>query len=122
MPAPRKSNIRHLAAGTYRADRHRTTPPVQPLDQRPPAHLAGAALEAWHELVRAGAEFLGRSDVFVVEIAAGLVAKVRSGNASAAELGHLCALLNKMGLTPTGRRSLDPVRAADGNDNPFDAI
>lgn len=122
MPAHRKSKAEHLLAGTFRKDRHHEPLKVEPIDPTPPPHLEGERLKAWTELVHAGERYLAQSDRFVVELAAGLLARVRAGEAKAADYAQLQTLLTKMGLNPTGRRGLEPVRPDSDEANPFDRI
>ena len=121
MPAPRKPHNLHVIDGTARKDRHGNGPlPVMPIDPTPRAGMAPELLDAWHEVIEGGREFLAQSDRIAVELAAMLITKARSGATTAAELAQLTGLLGKLGLTPPGRRGLDPVRTPAKADNPFE--
>jgi hypothetical protein len=120
MPNHRKPVSKHLLAGTYRTDRHGHPIQVEPIDPTPPPHLVGADLAAWNELVQSGEQYMAQSDRISVELAARLVAKMRAGEIKAAEVGQLNTLLGKLGLSPSGRRGLDPVRPPAGEANPFE--
>ena len=123
MARPRKSLHTHLKAGTFRPDRHGDRAQrVQPMDPTPPPHLCTERTAAWHELVRAGEQYLAQSDRFAVELAAGLVVRARTGDVKAADIAQLVGLLGRLGLTPAGRRGLEPVRDPDADANPFDRI
>lgn len=122
MPAKRKSAATHRAQGTFRADRHRDAGVgLQPMDTTPPEHMSERQQAVWHELCAAAEPFLARSDRFAVELATGLLVKMRSGSAKAAELGHLLTLMRKLGLSPDGRQQLDPVQLDEAT-NPFDDL
>lgn len=73
----------------------------------PPAHLDGATLAAWNELVAmAPPGVLTNADRWAVEIAAGLMAEYRKGEMLPAGVGHLRSILGRMGLTPADRAAL----------------
>lgn len=120
MVRQRLSNARHRLNGTFRADRHGSSPePSAAIDPAPPAGMTDAAERAWHELVKAGAEWLAQSDRAAVEVAAGLLAKSRAGELSAAALAQLSAMLHRLGMTPAGRRSVDKLPSAPKDANEF---
>lgn len=122
MPARRKPNSQHLAAGTYRRDRHGAPEAHgEPLAVAPPRHLAPAFLEAWHEIVAAADGYITTRDALACEVCAVLLTKFRTGQCSAAELAHLRALLAQLGLTPAARRGLDLV-TPPGGDDPAEAF
>lgn len=120
MPAQRKTLKQLKGAGTYRADRHANRPQkVLPIDPTPPDHLDEDRAAAWSELVAAGQDYLAASDRFAVELAAGLLVRVRAGDAKAADIAQLNNILNKLGLTPMGRRGLEPLRDPEEKDGTF---
>ena len=121
MPAVRKTATIHRLQGTYRPDRHRDPMAVAPMDTTPPPHLNDAEVAAWHELAAAAEPFLARSDRFAVELAARMVVRVRGADAKAADIAQLVGLHRKLGLTPDGRRQLDPVKPP-AEPNAFDDI
>lgn len=121
MPAAKKSATIHRLTGTYRGDRHaREVFKVAPIDPTPPPHLGDAAADAWRELVTAGADWLTNSDRLAVEIAANLMAIERSGQGKAAHTAQLVGLLQRLGLTPAGRRGLEPAKKPGESGNEFD--
>lgn len=120
MPAPRKPRHLHLLEGTLRKDRHGTgTVSLVPIDPQPRSGMHPQMIEAWHEIIEAGREYLAQSDRIAVELAAALMVRCRTGMASAAETAQLVGLLGKLGCTPPGRRGLDLVRSPDKDENPF---
>lgn len=119
MPAPRKSTAAHLAAGTFRPERHIQQPVEAPIDPEPPAGLDADQAAAWVELVTGGAGLLAVSDRLAVELACRLVARMRTADLKAAEMAQLAGLLHRLGLTPAGRRAIDRVRG-ERQENPFD--
>lgn len=84
----------------------------------PPPHLDAATLAAWREIVEiAPRGVLMNADRLAVELAAGLMAQFRQGDMLPAGIGHLRALLGRLGLTPGDRASLSiPLPAAPAND------
>lgn len=102
--------------------RYRKVPPksADPLGKAP-AHLSGAAAEAWVELEKCALPgVLTGSDRFVMEIAASLLAEFRRDRDEfkAAKYSHLISCLARLGLTPADRQKLGTEKPPEGN--PFD--
>lgn len=120
MPAHRKTASLHQIEGTYRGDRHGKGRGKVPIDPTPRAKLRPEFVEAWHEVIEAGRDYLAQSDRIAVELAAVLMTQTRGGEGTAAQAAQLANLLQKLGCTPTGRRGLDPVTPPEEEEeNPF---
>lgn len=105
MPARRKPEDQHRAAGSYRSDRHDVeATPLRALPARAPAHFDEAQKRAWRDLARAGELHLTAGDAVAVELASCLLARLRTGKATAAECSSLAGLLSKLGLEPQARQ------------------
>ena len=123
MPTPRKPRHLHLLNGTYRADRHGTTPlRVEPMDPAPPETLTKAEKLAWSELTLACRPYLAQSDRIAVELAARLTAADRAGTLNSASQTLLWRMLEKIGATPESRARLTPINAGVPDANPFETM
>lgn len=89
-----------------------------------PAHLTGAALQAWEEITRcAPRDVLTESDRLALEVAAQLLAQFRKDPVEfpAAKLVRLEALIGKFGMTPADRAKVGgKVEKPKGN--PFEGL
>ena len=86
-----------------------------------PAHLTGAARQAWEEITRcAPRDVLTESDRLALELAAQLLAQFRTDPVEfpAAKLVRLEALLGKFGMTPADRAKVGGKKEAPKG-NPF---
>ena len=86
-----------------------------------PAHINGAVLGAWNEIVAsAPREVLTGSDALAIELAANLLAQFRADPVefTAAKLVRLEALLGKFGMTPADRAKVGGKKEAPKG-NPF---
>lgn len=123
MPRPRKSRAQHQLQGNYRPSRHGTDAPVEPLAATVPKRFNPAQAEAWRNLMTAGTEFLAESDALAVEMAAVLLAEFRGPDVMPpSRIAQLTRLLGRLGLDPTSRGALDPVRPPEDEDNPFNSF
>lgn len=89
-----------------------------------PAHINGAVLNAWNEIVKsAPREVLTGSDALAIEVAANLLAQFRNDPIEfpAAKLVRLEALLGKFGMTPADRAKVGGKKEAPKG-NPFDDL
>ena len=110
MPARRIPESERIAQGTRRAKAHGVPSlSLGPLSQRPPRRLPAPERQAWADLARAGAQHLTQADSIAVEVASVLLARVRAGSATAAELSSLASLLSKLQLEPGNRRHARPL-------------
>ena len=88
------------------------------------AHINGAVLNAWNEIVKsAPREVLTGSDALAIEVAANLLAQFRNDPIEfpAAKLVRLEALLGKFGMTPADRAKVGGKKEAPKG-NPFDDL
>lgn len=108
MARPRKpTNVLELT-GAFKKDPQRRRRDADPAGEltAPPAHINGAVLNAWNDVVKfAPLEVLTESDRLSVELAANLLAQFRNDPIEfpAAKLARLEALLGKFGMTPADR-------------------
>ncbi|MDA9982486.1 hypothetical protein N9H39_07065 [Gammaproteobacteria bacterium] len=123
MPRPRKpSNILELTGAKRRnrkryANRGKTATDNRPVG-RAPAHLTADQKQAWREIVKSAPPgVLQKSDRIAVESVAMLLTQIRAGDTQAAKVALLTMMLNKMGMTPTGRNSVSIP--APETKNPF---
>lgn len=87
----------------------------------PPAHIGGAVLAAWNEIVRVAPKgVVTESDRLSLEVMSELFAEFRACPAdfTAAKLVRLEALLGKFGMTPADRAKVGGKREAPKG-NPF---
>lgn len=105
--------------GRARKNEPRINGPIGP----PPARLTQKQQECWYEIVNDAAEgVLARSDRFIVEIAAYLLAMLRGrGNPPAFVVPQLRACLASMGMTP-GDRSRVNADPAKPDASPWDEV
>lgn len=123
MPTPRRSAEHHQLNGTYRPDRHGTTPRrVEPMDPTFPDTLPDDHRAAWEELVRGSAPYLAQGDRAAVELTARLLTKSRTGTLTAAEATLLAKMLGTIGATPASRASLLPINSGVPAPNPFEQL
>ena len=108
MARPRKpTNVLEMS-GAFKKDPQRKRQDAEtagPLGNAP-AHINGAVLNAWNEIVKsAPREVLTGSDALAIEVAANLLAQFRENPVEfpAAKLVRLEALLGKFGMTPADR-------------------
>jgi P27 family predicted phage terminase small subunit len=130
----------HRRTGTFRADRHRKSPPAADLAKpKPPAGLFREARTAWTELVRElqATHLLDSSDRHLIELTAVCLGRLRQARAAIAKSGlevrgdrgaivapavrielsatrELRALLSELGLSPTSRSRLG-IEAAEAD-------
>jgi hypothetical protein len=86
-----------------------------------PAHINGAVLNAWNEIVNsAPRDVLTGSDALAIEVAANLLAQFRNDPIEfpAAKLVRLEAMLGKFGMTPADRAKVGGKKEAPKG-NPF---
>jgi len=113
------------ASGTFRPHRHaqRQAAPKSTLPiGDPPGHLAPAEASVWREFVANCPEgVLTAGDRWVLEAACRLVAKSRREGLTAAEMGHLRAILSELAATPASRGRVQGARPAEAPAaNPWD--
>ena len=120
MPKVKTSVAHKQLTRTYRPSRH-DAPPLdgEPLPAEPPASLEAALHGAWQDIVRGGAGRLVTHDAVLVELAARLLTKVRSGEARAADVSSLTRVLGMLALDPLHRQGLPPAPTPEGT-NEFD--
>ena len=89
----------------------------------PPSHFSTSQREIWTELARdAPANVLTNADRWISEIACVLMAKWRTGEASAGEMTLLMRCLRQMGVTPSARSSVRVPEQRKEKDNVFARI
>ena len=123
MPRPRKaSNVMEMNGRFDREPSKRRIDPESPGELGlPPRHLELARKRIWRELSKQLPIGVGReADRFSFEILVTLMLKQRSGIIGSGELGALCNLLTKFGLTPVSRANVAmPAGTARDGNNPF---
>lgn len=121
----RKPTHLHVLQGTRPHQSRSGEPQGRPLGD-PPATLTPEALACWHNIVGALPPGVAQAqDAFVIEIAAYLLARLRSGEAmKSSEIGALHRCLASLGMTPTDRSKagVPPVREAKPAGDPWDAL
>lgn len=86
----------------------------------PPQHLDAAALECWTEIAAiCPPGVLTNADRLAVEVTAGLMAQFRKGDMLPAGIGHLRALLGRLGQIPGDRASLNITPPAVAATDPW---
>ena len=129
MPALRKPTSQ-LSESTLKtnvgryASRANEPKPTKPLGVAP-KHFTKEQKSVWKELSTIAPEHvLKNTDRWVVELATVLMTKIRTGNFTSAEVGHLRACLAAMGMTPSDRSRVSAVVSTEpesGND-PFSGL
>jgi hypothetical protein len=132
MPKPRKSIQELMLSGTYQVNKRRYEHRLNPVAtvQLPvgtaPRHLQATERAVWAEVVRSAPEgLLGRPDRIVLEVAARLIVKMRTGEYKPSDVGALLNVLTKLGLTPVSRRKLNlepPVTVEPVTKSPWDEL
>ena len=80
-----------------------------------PSHLTPLQVKCWHEIRRAAVVgVLCSSDILAVEIAAILLAELRSGEMQSARIGQLRASFGDLGLSPASRARLSVAPSKPG--------
>jgi phage terminase small subunit len=114
MAPPRKPLAHHVASGAIAknpgrfVDRTDPPEPKAPI-KRAPKHLDEAQQKVWKELVSQAPDgLLGTCDAVLLEIAVRLTVKMRTGQMEkTSEFISLANVLNKLGLTPSGRANFN---------------
>ena len=115
MPTPIKPN--NIASKV-----RRNAPPSRanslPIPTQPPKHLSALEAAAWVEIIESvPAGILEKSDVFLIELTAKLLALSREAGINAALAAQLRGALAAIGATPTDRTRLSgltiPLDARD---------
>jgi len=114
MARPRKSIAELQLTGTYQAHpgRYKAISASKPIIKLPigkaPTHLQTTERAIWAEVVRNAPEgLLGRPDRIVLEVATRLIAKIRTGEFKASDVGHTVRILAKLGMDPASRQKLN---------------
>ncbi|MEL6949125.1 MAG: hypothetical protein AAGM16_03220 [Pseudomonadota bacterium] len=124
MPRPRKPTTLLERAGRFRKDPQRARPnePDSPTHDwsSVPDYFSEDEEKAWHDIVLAAADgVLTYSDQLFVEMTARLLANLRTTEHSAADFAQLRISLSQLGLTPSGRASIEIPKATH---NPFEDL
>lgn len=109
--------------GAFKKDPQRTRQDAEAVGELtdPPAHVTGAALQAWEEIARyAPIGVITDSDRLSLEVTASLLAQFRADPVEmpAAKLARLEALLGKFGMTPADRAKVGGT-SEQPKGNPF---
>jgi hypothetical protein len=114
MPIARKSLAELQLSGTYQRNKKKYDERLNlvPLIQLPiggaPRHLQAIERAVWAEIVKnAPVGLLGRPDRIILEVAARLIPRMRTGDLKPSELGVLLNVLNRLGMNPAARQKLN---------------
>ena len=113
MARPKTPTNIHVLKGTVKTHPERMREREnEPKDDRPlgdaPADFSESEQKAWQDLVgNAIPGVLMQADRVSVEVAAILLASVRTRQATAAEYGQLIRLLGQFGMTPSERSKIN---------------
>jgi len=132
MARPRKSIAELQLTGTYQAHpgRYKAVSATKPIIKLPigvaPKHLQATERAIWVEVVKNAPEgLLGRPDRLVLEIATRMIAKIRTGEFKASDVGHTMRILSKLGMDPAARQKLNlepPATPQPDTKSPWDEL
>jgi len=119
----KKTAAAHARTGTERPDRQKRLGADTRGIGAAPEHLPTDVAAVWQELADAlPPGICGPNDRIGFELLARVIAKMRTGQLTAAELAQVRMLLDSYGMSPRGRQQLDlmPTKVADGHRNGFE--
>ena len=113
MPTPRKSKAELALSGTLgdhparyrdRFSQVQSGPPIG----RPPSHFNPPQRAVWNEILRFSPPgLLTKHDRISLEVAVGLLIRIRQGDAKTSEVNALTALMARLAMTPADRKRMN---------------
>ena len=103
----------------HRASEPKPTDPLGPA----PKHFSKGQKAVWKEVATtAPSNVLKNTDRWVVELAAVLMTKIRSGNYTSSDVGHLRSCLASMGMTPADRSRVSASKPETNNTDEWSGL